>query len=195
MIMITTDLLPTVNITLSSESAQTVVMFLISNQISFTLNPAVYPGRAPVMHKKKERLMTEMPIADTLTIERQGIENGELSGGTKRGRTTIEAVYHKYIEENSEWALPSETEIAKEFGLTLPGFQNGFKTKYGKTFYQVYMYKKMKYAARLLQNGIKASQISKRLGYSQPIKFNKMFQKHYGMTPKKYQMRKRWESF
>ena len=46
----------------------------------------------------------------------------------------------------------------------------------------------MEYASELLKKGQTATYISKHLGYSHPIKFNKMFQKHFGVTPKKFQM-------
>jgi AraC-like DNA-binding protein len=48
----------------------------------------------------------------------------------------------------------------------------------------------MEYVAELLEGGYKAVDVSVQLGYSQPIKFSKMFQKHFGVTPRRYQMEK-----
>lgn len=48
----------------------------------------------------------------------------------------------------------------------------------------------MEYAAELLEAGHRASEVSVKIGYTQPIKFNKMFQKHFGITPKRYQINK-----
>lgn len=186
--MTTADLPFTVTVKLPAESTQTVIMFLISNKIAFTLSAAGYSGRAPAPSKKNEMSIPEMDIADTKTVDRQGIEKGESSGKAKLNRTAIEAVFRKCIEENSGHATPSETEIAKELGLTLSGFQKVLKTMYGKTFYQVYMSKKMEYAADLLKAGHRPSNVSRIIGYTHPIKFNKMFQKHFGVSPKKYQM-------
>jgi len=50
--------------------------------------------------------------------------------------------------------------------------------------------KKMEYAAELLEAGHRASEVSVKIGYKYPIKFNKMFQKHFGITPKRYQINK-----
>jgi YesN/AraC family two-component response regulator len=52
------------------------------------------------------------------------------------------------------------------------------------------MEKRRDYAAQLFKEGYKAVEVSRRIGYGDKpyIKFNKMFQKHFGMTPKKYQM-------
>ena len=188
--MTTADFPSTVNLILPAESAQTVVMFLISNRIAFTLNAAFYSDHAPVPGKKNEMAISEMNSIDTKTVERQGIDKGEFSGETKLNRSAIEAVFHKHIVENSEQAPPSETEIAKEFGLTLQDFQNDLKRMYGMTFCKVYISKKMEYAADLLKAGHRANNVSRLIGYGHPIKFNKMFQKHFGMTPKKYQMQK-----
>lgn len=86
--------------------------------------------------------------------------------------------------------MPSEKVIAEEFNISVISFKSQFKEKYGKTFYQYYLDKRMEYAAVLLKQGYKANDVSKRVGYGDKssIKFNKMFQKHFGITPKKYQM-------
>lgn len=61
-----------------------------------------------------------------------------------------------------------------------------FKEYKGKPLYQFYMEEKMGYAAELLKQGYKANEVSTNIGYISPIKFNKMFQKHFGITPHKY---------
>lgn len=48
-------------------------------------------------------------------------------------------------------------------------------------FYRVYKGYKMEYAEGLLREGQTASSVSERVGYTQPIKFNKMFERFYGM--------------
>ena len=85
---------------------------------------------------------------------------------------------------------PTERQIAAEIGIPLVKFKNEFKIAYGKPFYQLYMEKRMEYAAQLLQKGYRANKVSAMVGYGEKsaIKFSQMFQKHFGMTPKKYQM-------
>ncbi|WP_028666473.1 helix-turn-helix transcriptional regulator [Runella zeae] len=102
----------------------------------------------------------------------------------------METVYHKYIVNNIENIPPTQESIANELGISYGTFKTHFKEAFGKPFYQLYTEKKMEYAARLLIQGLKVVQVSDRIGYSHPIKFNKMFQKHFGITPKKFQMTK-----
>jgi AraC-like DNA-binding protein len=92
------------------------------------------------------------------------------------------------MEGTFEGFPPNVNDIAAELGISGATFKNRFIAHYGKPFYQLYIDKKMERAAMLLKEGCKATNISKMMGYSHPIKFNKMFQKHFGITPKKYQM-------
>ena len=48
----------------------------------------------------------------------------------------------------------------------------------------------MHYAAQLLEKGFRCVEVSRMIGYSlnSDIKFNKMFQKYFGTTPRKYQL-------
>jgi AraC-like DNA-binding protein len=81
-------------------------------------------------------------------------------------------------------------EMASRVKLTPHAFKTKFISYYGKPFYQYYLERRMKYASELLLHGYKATQVAIQVGYGEKsiIKFNKMFQKHFGITPKKYQM-------
>lgn len=106
----------------------------------------------------------------------------------QQSKNSIEVVNQKYILDHLEGNPPKIEVIAAEYGMSTQTFKNKFQKQYGKSFYQVYLEKKMDHAAKLLKQGLTASAISDRIGYSHPIKFNKMFQKHFGITPKRYQM-------
>jgi AraC-like DNA-binding protein len=82
------------------------------------------------------------------------------------------------------------SEIAAELGISDSSFKSQFKALYGKPFFQIYIKKRMEYAAQLLKQGYRAIKVSAMVGYGEKscIKFNKMFQKHFGITPKKYQI-------
>lgn len=96
----------------------------------------------------------------------------------------IEQIIDYYLSIGEE---PNLEVVAQRLNFKLSVFKTHFKDAYGKPFYQFYIDKKMEYAAELLRKGIKGAQVSLQVGYSHPIKFNKMFQKHFGVTPKKYQ--------
>lgn len=79
-------------------------------------------------------------------------------------------------------------QVAQSLGLSIAVFKRIFKEMYGVSFYEYFLNKKMKYAAELLLKGLRGGLVSEMIGYSQPIKFIKMFKKHFGITPKEYQL-------
>ncbi len=163
----------TVDFIIPAESVQTVVKLLLTHQISFMLKPSNDDACSIQINQQ----MSEIENNDDKRLE-------ELN----QIYAVIERIYQKYIEEDIRQIPPKEPEIAKEFKISLATLKSSFKEVYGKPFYQLYIEKKMEYAKALLLQGIKAVKVSELIGYSQPIKFNKMFQKHFGVTPKKYQM-------
>lgn len=176
--MTATNLPSTINFLIPTENVQTVVALLLSNGISFTLTYSSYLETAPNATEQIEEMNTDNSIPLTQSSPES---------------SSIETIYRKYIEENIEQMPPNEAQIAAEIGIPLVKFKNEFKIAYGKPFYQLYMEKRMEYAAQLLQKGYRANKVSLMVGYGEKsaIKFSKMFQKHFGMTPKKYQMNQR----
>lgn len=164
-----TNNLSTVDFIIPAESAQEVVKLLLFNKIVFTV--AFLDSSETIQN---EINLTKQKSADNMkSVSRQ---------------VKFETIYRKYIEENKEQVPPNGSQIATEFGMSLSKFNNGFKEIYGKPFYQLYIEKKMEYAQKLLLEGLVAVKVAQLVGYSHPIKFNKMFQKHFGMTPKEYQI-------
>ncbi len=161
-----------ITLNLSTQDFASVVPFLISNGIGFK---ATYNEE------------TSLPQP---TIPKSEIQLGYANFKSSKLKN-IEDIYEKYIVKNIDSCPPKESDIAKQYNMSLIALRNNFKKKYGMPFFQLYMNKKMEHAAELLKNGITATVISEKIGYSHPIKFNKMFQKHFGITPKKYQMQHR----
>lgn len=159
----------TINISIQSNYSDKVITWLLEQYIPFSIT---YEGENTRDSKEesKRELLPEKVI---------GLDSN------------IETIHLKYILNNIEKPLPNLREIAREFGMSTQSFKSKFQKQYGKSFYQIHLEKKMEHAANLLKKGVTATIISERIGYSHPIKFNKMFQKHYGITPKKYQMQHR----
>jgi|JI10StandDraft_1071094.scaffolds.fasta_scaffold416505_1 AraC-like DNA-binding protein len=170
--MMMTNHPPTVDFAVSMESVQTVVMLLISNKIPFTLTSSNHIEN------------TQKTIDSTFEMPD---DPKDMYTPMQSKASVIESIYLKYLNQNIEQFPPKDAEIAAEFDITLGSFKNGFKAAYGKTFHQLYMEKKMEYAKMLLLKGFRAAEISERLGYSQHIKFSKIFQKYVGLTPTSYQ--------
>ncbi len=165
-----------VMITISQEHASSIIFHLIASKICFSVQPYV-----------SEQQAASQPF------DNEPIETTEVHGSSSKQRKEhfvdkIQTQINKLIKGS---AIPNIEDLAKSLGITAPTFKLKFRKEFGKPFYQYYLEKKMEYAAILLKNGNTASYISEQMGYSHPIKFNKMFQKHYGITPKKYQMQYR----
>lgn len=164
----------TVNFMVPTEKIQTVIELLISNHIAFTVTSSANLETAPIVPQKIEVKKTDFDIAQARLSPKS---------------VTVETIYQKYLVEEFAQVPPNEAQIASEFGMTSIKFKKTFKAVYGKSFHQIYMEKRIEYAAQLLKQGYKAVDVSKQIGYGgkSVIKFNRMFQKHFGMTPKKYQ--------
>jgi AraC-like DNA-binding protein len=159
-----------VSVYIEIDAIKAIIPFLLTHQIPFFMSSSGFPTET-VPDKKDTIALEEKPIYDI-----------------SKNRSGIERVFQKYISENIKKIPPNAVTIAEEAGISISRFKPLFKKQYGNSFYQYAIGKKMKYAATLLQQGFKATEVSDKLGYAHPIKFNKMFQKHFGMTPHKYRL-------
>lgn len=170
--MITTNLPSTVCFVIPPDSFQTVVALLLSNNISFRLT----------LSSSRETASNIIELKET----KNNVSSYSPSTQLSLTKKIVEAIYLKYIMGDIEYETPKDSQIAADFGISLMSFKNGFKDVYGKTFFQLYMEKKMEYAKTLIMEGLSATKVSKRIGYSSSIKFNKIFKKYFGMTPRQY---------
>lgn len=161
-----------VNLQIEHSFIVQVIDFLIENKIHFLVN---YAPQTPPTDKVPEK---NIPVS----LLKQPLA-GELKSGT------MQTVYQKYIVDAIENPPVKVKMIAFELGITEDKFNYTFKGYFGKPFYQLYMEKRMEHAAKLLRQGFKCYEVSTKVGYRKGsrIKFSKMFQKHFNITPKKYQ--------
>ena len=162
-----------VNICISTDNINEILPVLLTQQIPFSMSSMALKTKEPTKITDK-----------TVHLETKQ------ESKSKGKKNKVEYAFHKYMVEGIERTPPKTNEIAAELGISDSTFNSQFKGFYGKPFFQIYMEKRMEHAAKLLKQGYKAVDVSKRIGYGEKscIKFNKMFQKHFGMTPKKYQM-------
>lgn len=163
------------HITIPSEKVSQLIGFFVEKAIPFQMQYSVKQHEANSQQYSIGNHTEELPLTShphTSDDER------------------INALSKKYLLGNFDKKLPSIKEIAAEYEISVGGLNNFFQQAYGKPFYQVYQSNKMEYAAKLLKKGYKCNDVTVMVGYSEnaAIKFNKMFQKHFGITPKKYQM-------
>lgn len=161
---------------ISSQDAEAVISLLLSKQISF---------QAAYLVSKTENTCT-VDIIDKRTTN----FFYPISFYYQTKRDKIEKIHAEYIQNFPQELSPSEDAIAFSLGMTVGRFRTAFKAMYGKSFYQIYLDKRMEYAKQLLCEGFNCREVSTAVGYGKnsAIKFNKMFQKYYGITPRKYQL-------
>lgn len=158
-------------ICVSIDNANTILPFLFKHQIPFIMSSGDFSAEI-VPDKKITAVLVEEPKITNPII-----------------KSRIEQVFQKYFNEGATTIPPSLEVIAEEAGVSVSVFKSIFKKMYGTTLFHYSIEKKMEYAAELLIQGLKATEVSDKLGYTQPIKFNKMFQKYFGVTPHKYRIR------
>lgn len=77
--------------------------------------------------------------------------------------------------------------LATTVGMSETKLKHLFKQTFGDTIYNYYQKVRMEEAAFLLkQSGYSVSEVGYQLGFSNLSHFSRLFQRHYGMTPKKY---------
>lgn len=164
-----------INLSLNQQYCGDIFSFLLKGNIPFSVS-----FKSDSLEKPK------VPILKEDIIPQKNVSNDL---GNNSPQKKIEKIYEKYVIGVLNQPVPNEKVIAREYDISVASFKKLFVVCYGKTFYQLYIEKKMEYAAKLLLEGYNCEMVSKKVGYStnSSIKFNKMFQKHFGITPKKYQ--------
>jgi AraC-like DNA-binding protein len=172
-----------INLLIYTQHVRDIIRFCVKNQIPFGVDYG--------LSNTSTSTPATLPIVANTEIAATQIEQSALPEFVDDNLDNIiRTVYHTYIVKNIHQLPPTEKEIAATAGVSHQAFQRLFRSKYGKPFYQVYMEKRMEHAAKLLKKGYTCNEVSQMIGYgeSSAIKFNKMFQKYFGKTPKKYQM-------
>lgn len=164
---------PSVLIQITPDALTSCLEFMLSQQIAFE-----------VQFKTKESSSQTLPMEtqprSTLPLPQKKVAVDNIAN----------EIYNKYVRVISENPLPELPQIAAEFGISPSKLKDLFKQTYNQTLHQAYMEARMEKSAELLRKGYKANAVSIMVGYGEKsaIKFNKMFQKHFGVTPKRYQL-------
>jgi AraC-like DNA-binding protein len=82
---------------------------------------------------------------------------------------------------------PHLSELAVNAGISETKMKHLFKQTFGDTIYNFYQNERMQEAGFLLKHaGYSVSEAGYRLGFSNLSHFSRLFEKHFGTTPKKY---------
>ena len=82
---------------------------------------------------------------------------------------------------------PKLSSLSKMAGMSETKMKQLFKQTFGDTIYNYYQNERMQEAGFLLKHaGYSVSEAGYQLGFSNLSHFSRLFEKHYGLTPKKY---------
>lgn len=81
---------------------------------------------------------------------------------------------------------PQLRELAKTASMSETKLKQLFKQVFGDTIYSYYQKARMEEAAFLLKQAHSVSEVGYQMGFRSLSHFTKVFQQHYGVTPKKY---------
>ncbi|WP_185146936.1 helix-turn-helix transcriptional regulator [Chryseobacterium echinoideorum] len=115
-------------------------------------------------------------------LKREKTEHHHLSNAE------IDAVYlvRNMIESNLEKPLTKD-ELVKLSGMNELKLRRIFTQVFGKGIYEYYNHLRMQKAARLLRQGdLSVSEVGYQLGFSNLSYFGRLFEKHFGLKPKKW---------
>ena len=84
---------------------------------------------------------------------------------------------------------PNIASLSKNAGISEPKLRKLFKQTFNKGVFEYYQYSRMLQAARLLKDKhLSVSEVGYQLGFTNLSHFSKVFEKHFGLKPKKYSM-------
>lgn len=167
-----------VSISISTQHLSVVLEMLLKSNIPFTVSYAQEPKNQPL---KDTGINSTQP-----TVMAQKKSSNQLSGPVG----IFQEQLNRALETDNE-PFPTIEELMEASGITTNTLKGQFRKQTGQTLYSYYLSIRMQKAAQLLKKGYRANAICQMIGYGEnsAIKFNKMFQKHFGITPKKYQMK------
>lgn len=103
-------------------------------------------------------------------------------------KTDLQKLYSIRTSVTSDLSLPPRLdELSKTAAMSETKMKQLFKQVFGDTIYNYYQKARMEEASFLLkQAGYSVSEVGYQLGFSNLSHFSRLFEKHHGLTPKKY---------
>lgn len=99
----------------------------------------------------------------------------------------IDKLYTVRAAVLSDLSIPPQLpQLAKTASMSETKLKQLFKQVFGDTIYNYYQKARMEEAAFLLKQAYSVSEVGYQMGFRSLSHFSKVFQQHYGVTPKKY---------
>lgn len=164
-------------IQINEQHANTIISLLVSHKIAFHIKYQPIQANDNPRNDLAQNTPNDSPPC-------------QIQRFLQNNRAKIEKMYEEYVQKFPIEVIPKEEDIANSLGMNVSKFRTTFKDIYGKSFYQLFLEKRMEHAKLLLSKGLTCNEVARLVGYgnNSAIKFNKMFQRHFGITPKRYQV-------
>ena len=165
---------------LSQEEADRVIKMLTESAKLYFMEDNYYPLR----------ILSNVANILTMCYERVPYEiiSEAQKNNLKQKNLRIERII-SYIDANFETQIRLQ-DLAEQENLSPTHFSHLFTSLFGVTFQDYVNIKRMEQCIRLMPNKEKTLlEISYESGFSDPKYMNRMFIKHYGVTPKEYRRR------
>ncbi len=145
-------------------------------------------GKAPISNTFSIKCLLLSFLNNYLNI----LQNHE---STNNVELKLEWVTDNYLS-NFEYPLPALPELCAQLNISLSKLNQVSKDKYGMSFHKYYRIQRMAKSFEWLKSKeYNVATVSKKLGYSQPIKFIQEFKRFFGETPSRYVKIMESESF
>lgn len=133
---------------------------------------------------QNEAIVAEQPVEAKPTATQEGVVL--TSRADKRFREQVETLVSQHIDDQSL----SVDRLAEMMSMGRTKFYGKVKDVFGMSPNKYLLSRRMETAAELLDDGkYNVSEVSYKVGFSDPAYFNKCFKAHFGMVPSKYKRR------
>jgi signal transduction histidine kinase/DNA-binding response OmpR family regulator/ligand-binding sensor domain-containing protein len=139
-------------------------------------------------HEKRKAEQPAMDVPQENAAEKDTASNTVVltSRADKRFRQQVEAVVSQHLGDSTL----SVDRLAEMLSMGRTKFYGKVKEVFGMSPNKYLLARRMEAAAELLDEGkYNVSEVSYRVGFSDPIYFNRCFKAHFGMVPSKYKKR------
>jgi AraC-like DNA-binding protein len=102
-------------------------------------------------------------------------------------KTDLESLYAVKAAIVADLSVPPRLgDLVRIAGMSETKMKQLFKQVFGETIYNYYQTARMEEAALLLRAGYSVTETGYKLGFSNLSHFSRLFEKHHGLTPKKF---------
>jgi AraC-like DNA-binding protein len=173
-----------------------IVKTILENKATFIFHESMSPEVKKLLNQLSEindqtqldNFYYRIKVEELLYLLFTKLLNREAKKHSLINKTDIESLFAIQAAILADLGLPPQLQaLAKMANMSETKMKLLFKQVFGDTIYNYYQKFRMEEAAFLLKHGGKTvSEVGYQLGFSNLSHFSKLFQKHYGTTPKKY---------